>query len=192
MERVPSLKRLGRLACLMLAHPAASSWSERIFSYAGEQSSGKRSSTSIKRLNIKEVMKFNQNLLPNHMFDDITKRLPDVLKQPDARTFGFPLPNAVPREGKGILTTERACIYCVNVALEMLNITDATSGVVSCDGGKRCPLNGAKIGNDNVKLDYYGCKNCDDYDLCLDCYILPENVIPETAQTPQSISGGPY
>lgn len=61
--RLPVLANLARFACMILSHPPTSAFSERIFSYAGVQTGGIRSSLSVRRLNSRELLKFSIHLM---------------------------------------------------------------------------------------------------------------------------------
>ena len=80
MECMPQLKDLGVLACMLLTHPITSAFSERIFSYDGEQSSGKRSSISLKRLTARALCKLNYSLVPKEGWYNVTARMEEILK----------------------------------------------------------------------------------------------------------------
>ena len=83
---------LGVLACVLLVHPITSTFSERISSYGGEQSSGKRSSKSVKRLNARELCKFNFSLVPEEEWYNVTARMEEILKSNTDVGYNAPSP----------------------------------------------------------------------------------------------------
>lgn len=63
--------------------------------------------------------------------------------------------------------TERFCIFCVDVEMVEMNTQKHGFDQICCDGGWNCPQKGYPLEMDER---FYGCKSCNEYDLCEACY----------------------
>lgn len=94
--------------------------------------------------------------------------MPIVLAREGAETYGFPVTSEDNElEEYDVLTTTPACPHCTNTVLSEMKVTSRTAGRVTCDG-EDCEL--THCISEGTK--YYGCKNCDEFDLCRTCYTL--------------------
>lgn len=71
------------------------------------------------------------------------------------------------KETKQYLIRDLTCVYCTNTVLTKEKGAARFAGVLSCDGYPECIHGDRDINEGNY---FYGCKNCDTYDLCHYCY----------------------
>ena len=101
-------------------------FSERIFSYGGEQSSGKRSSISVKRLNARELCKFNFSRVPEEEWYHVTVRMEEILKS--NTDFGYNAEEVI--VDNVLKKSGQRCPHCICIELTKMKNTSRTAGVV--------------------------------------------------------------
>lgn len=62
---------------------------------------------------------------------------------------------------------ERCCIFCVDVEMVEMNTRKYGCDKICCNGGESCPQKGYPLGRNER---FYGCKCCNEYDLCEVCF----------------------
>lgn len=183
-ERVAVFPHVFKVAARILSAPRTSAFQERVFSYTGLDTSKKRSSLSVKRINVRQCIKMNSSGLVHNW----KEALPEIKKRVKAESSKEEINPAeliandsvrslVENLDKGVGIHEPTysppvarCIHCVYSILKNMKCdrTNAGGGSLRCDGENCCGSSeNRKI---NIGDPFYSCLSCSNYDLCLKCY----------------------
>lgn len=190
------LSVLSRLAIRLLSSPKASSFSERIFSFGGVATSGTRSSTKSKKVNLSQLIKFNAPLCSEDELDNIIEALNRALEDLGVTREALgevgELWKSVENEEYKFVCFEEeedqvedneedssesktkplCCALCIISIPLKEAICDAAThngGAFKCDFGENqdCVLVDRVI---HVGTTFHWCPRCDSYDICSGCY----------------------
>lgn len=163
------------LARVLLAHPRTSSMSEFVFSYGGVETSGRRSQLSADRLNAREIIKFNHGLVKQEEWDKISEQLPK-LREFAKTDYGLRRDLHFERNYLRVSVT---CAFCLNSELKKEKVTTALASRLRCDNYPECKRNSREIPEVSF---FYGCTNCDKYDICEECFQEYDKQVKEVFQ----------
>ena len=182
MERVPTLEPLGKFFLRILCCQLSSSFSESIFSFGGNTSSGNQSRCGPLRLNARMFIRFNYEIL-EEMFESRIHELTCGKKRESvarsvAGLFKKVNDTTVATGGEDVVEDNDSesslsgfyrtpCPICNCFEFELVTYTEKMKEDkvdVTCDC-LQCTHRGLL----KVKMEFFACKHCDNYDVCLTC-----------------------